>query len=460
MNIWEIIGFTGNIYFVKPLEIGSEIEDLFVGRIAEVQELLVDCASDSRSLKLVTGDVGVGKTSFVNACQHFFYTGNPPKNLPRPAKKILPSFYRIELDDQETAKSFISKACHTLAKNLNAHYEYQKKPLPASLRPFVNYWLNTSIKTSDGGFGMGVFGAQISFQEPSYNLQEMRDPLFSLHFMLKEFSSLEQFQGIFLVVDNLDIVNFDVQINVFNSARDSLFFSEGFYWVMIGQKGLSSLIHSKSQRLSSLITGIELSLLPLSVQELEDLIEHRSKVFRITDPTMLRRRNEEVKESVDKKYRKDLNLTIRPPCSTSTLTEIYELTKMDLRETFRICEYITKKTYADEILFLEPVGIDIYKNYLIELIDNDFQKVIVSKQHIGVLSRLYREGKRVQSSDYAGYGYKSASGFSNTIRSLVKQRFLIPDESKDPIEYRASWRTEALAITGRFGVEAMDKIFR
>ena len=86
-SIWALYGLKGNPFSTKPLSIyGGDIPlETFFGRQRELQHLMRIVASSENSRVLVSGDVGVGKTTFVNyirstlAQKKYFIT---PREIP------------------------------------------------------------------------------------------------------------------------------------------------------------------------------------------------------------------------------------------------------------------------------------------------------------------------------------------------------------------------------------------
>lgn len=68
-NIWNLYGLKGNPFSTDPLSMYAgelPIEQSFLGRTEEVGKLKKIIYSNKTSRILVYGDIGIGKTSFVN----------------------------------------------------------------------------------------------------------------------------------------------------------------------------------------------------------------------------------------------------------------------------------------------------------------------------------------------------------------------------------------------------------
>ena len=119
--IWKHLGFKRNIFFVDPLAPSREDIDLFVGRDQEIKEYLIDVLSDKRSLKIVTGDIGVGKTTFVNACQYYSYDRRTPFELGFHLPQVLPCFEKIQIRESDTIDGFTEKAIISVCQSIAHH---------------------------------------------------------------------------------------------------------------------------------------------------------------------------------------------------------------------------------------------------------------------------------------------------------------------------------------------------
>jgi len=95
VNIWEDLGFVSNPYDQRSLSIAPEDRKLLINRTNELQTLST-LANAGKGIIIVEGEVGVGKTSLVNAMQYDL--------LHQKRNKILPSFQKIELTKDNIEK--------------------------------------------------------------------------------------------------------------------------------------------------------------------------------------------------------------------------------------------------------------------------------------------------------------------------------------------------------------------
>ena len=136
--IWNDLGYTKNIYFKEPLPIDSLGKKLLCGRDCEIDQFIDECFSDNKSLKVIGGDVGIGKTSFVNACQFICYDPENFKISSRLERKILPSYRKLELGKYDNINSFSIKEIISLATNIHSHFLNKVKKIHDSIKEYID----------------------------------------------------------------------------------------------------------------------------------------------------------------------------------------------------------------------------------------------------------------------------------------------------------------------------------
>ena len=72
MSLYKFFGFKENIFNTRPLLANKQDAEKFIGREEHIKSFMIDISTDDRALVLVTGQKGVGKTSFVNITPALF----------------------------------------------------------------------------------------------------------------------------------------------------------------------------------------------------------------------------------------------------------------------------------------------------------------------------------------------------------------------------------------------------
>ena len=461
--MWNDLGFEGNIYFRDPLPINNLGSQLLCGRDAELHQVISECFADNKCLKVIGGDVGVGKTSFVNACQFVCYEKGSSDLTNDFDHKILPSYRKIEISNYDNLHSFSIKAILSLTTNINSHFINSGFSIPESIREYVDYWTRIKLQASTAGLTIGAnvlgCGGQVGRGSTSHTYQEMRDPLTAFENLRKLILDETDLTGVFMLIDNADIVRESELVRILDEIRDSYFSMEHIYWILVGQKGLSELVSSTSRRLSGYLTGSEIIIDKLTPKMFLTAIEERQKMFRIKDSTRIEKFKEQRRrqailhkmtqpdiegKATIKYVDKYANFDIFPPIDESIHLMIYEFTHRELRESFKICSDITIRA-QEYIKSIGPLSSDIGMNYLIEYCDATTSFIELKDEHTKILSKIYLDNG-TSNTEYKRFGYKSASGFESLLRTISNKGLLLQKESSSGKHYIIGWRLEAMAL--------------
>ncbi len=87
-----------------------------------------------------------------------------------------------------------------------------------------------------------------------------------------------QFEGSFIVLDNLENLHPEDLTDILITFRDTLFTTTNIWWVLIGQSGLYSLIQSTNPKVAQRISG-SLELKPITVENLIKAVNIRVQKF-------------------------------------------------------------------------------------------------------------------------------------------------------------------------------------
>lgn len=474
--IWTHLGLQGNIYFRDPLPINNFGISLLCSRENEVDLFITETFSDNKCLKIITGEVGVGKTSFVNACQQICYEPGHKLFKEYIKQSILPAFKKIEVTNNDNFDSFAIKAVISLAVSIKSHYINSGQKMPEKLLEYIDYWTNIKLQVNPGGFSIAASvlgtGGQIGMNGGSYAYQEIKNPHNSFEQILKLLLNNTSIRGVFMLIDNIDIVKEFELIRVLNEIRDSYFSMEHVYWILVGQRGLSEIISSKSRRLGGYINGTELHIEKLQPRMFLRAIEERQSAFTIKDQKKLKefkdlRRKRALQNNLNKPDIKELpnimyldkysDFHIFAPVDESTHLMIYDFTHRELRESFKVCYEICLRA-QEYIKSHGQLSLRLAMNYMIEYCDSMTSFIDLKGSDIEILQKIYLMNG-VTNGKYKDFNYKSASGFDSMLRNFENKGLLIK-KARDGVKfYEISWRLEALAVCGVIGKECLDKSF-
>lgn len=271
-NFWEKLGLKENPYDFKPLGIDEMSRKLFVGRSNELSKLDSLISGNKGGLIIVEGEVGVGKTSFVNNFQY----GKWQK------EKILPSFRKIELSANTDPVNFMLSVFSNMLFSLEEVLDskvLKKFSEHSTAKSYVAKTIDSGLGANINlfGFGGGVSKQKTVSQPPSVMLPTI---LVALDEWIKFVIEKTKFKGIIIPIDNFDIVDEKTILSFLNTMRDTLIDRQHIWWIIVGQKGLSSLIENNAHRVSEVITGKPVVLESMSLKEINDMIDLRYKFLK------------------------------------------------------------------------------------------------------------------------------------------------------------------------------------
>ncbi|SFF73732.1 P-loop NTPase fold protein [Sunxiuqinia elliptica] len=277
-KMWESLGFRENPYNTKPLNISKQDVELLMGRENEQIDFLTAIESEEQGIFVLSGVPGVGKTSFLNVQQFLLESGEAdfgPRLLA--ARQLCP----IQQYDEP---KFIAQRCiQSFCKSIEEYCNITNKSVPSETSK-VSAWIHQN-KPATINFGLSYLGTGVTAGR-EVHLPSVQSTTFETLAEIIETLSLEvknklNFEGSFIVLDNIENLQDDELSQCLTTFRDTLFTIPNIWWILIGQSGLSSLIQSTNpkvfQRLSA---GIELK--PISVENLIKAVDIRVKTFHET----------------------------------------------------------------------------------------------------------------------------------------------------------------------------------
>ena len=454
--MWSEIGFKNNIFFVEPLDISEKGAELFIGRKNELDEFIADIIGEIRCLKILTGDIGCGKTSFINVCQYYFLN-QELNSLKSNNILILPSYRSIEIDEYDDLTAVLTKINYTLAANIEKYYETVGKNIPSSLKEYINYWSNFKIHTGGNQFNINatIIGSGGGFgrQKQSFSIIEIKDLLKSIVEVKTGFLKDNALDGIFLVIDNLDLLSKQRLVKLINEARDSLFNIDYIFWILIGDLDTGKIIKNYNKRVVSYINGNIMKLGKLKYEYFLSIIQERAKFFRLSEDRLsdiLEYRKRMLKE-------RERSMVVKPatiPLSENIIKMIYGFAHNELRESFRICSAIIKRGYQRVIQYgfiPDPLAYNLFYEFCeSEVSDED-----LTQQDKNLLSKIYRK-ESVINGDYKIFGYSTAQGFNSLLRSYENRNLLSPTVINSQVAFIPTWKLEALAICNHLSSDCTE----
>jgi hypothetical protein len=277
-SMWTQFGFSKTPYRTTPLEASAEDFELFTGRVGgESAEILTAMDTTDGSVVVVSGDVGIGKTSFVNIQQHLLAT-----EAAIWGPELIPCIQMTPLTMEDSITTLARRIVEDAVLNIEAYCSQHKKRVPTECKT-VRDWL--SHRPTKVGFQLtlGLAGAGYQVSLPPVGDATLATWRNILHAIAIEVREILKVDGFTVCLDNAETLTYVELVRLLMSYRDTLFVIKGVWWIIIGPSELYKQIDALDRRVSQRISGSGVELSHLSIDEFHDLINRRVKVYRKRD---------------------------------------------------------------------------------------------------------------------------------------------------------------------------------
>lgn len=432
-SLWNRWGFKSKPFAASPLSMSVPalpIHEAFVGRSLDSEEgrelsgMLDDPEGDC---VVVEGDIGVGKTSFVNYYRYLWEHKRESRWL-SPLKEI-------PVYSDWKARDFLKEVLGQIANKLL--YLIQEKKLRKSkllkkIQNLYQIFYRESVDLEASLFGMS-FGYRKNNQA-QIHIPDLTESQLSAYVtdMIEEVKKLG-YQGVFLHFDNLELLGQQDLKNArqfFEDVRDVLLIPE-ILFVFVCQTGFFKQVIDPSERVGS-IMGWPIKVPPLSSQEVIQAVHTRIKLLSLTPGSGICPVTDSFLESLHHLYHGTIRYIL------DALTRIIKYTTIPHTLSDRDAEELLKKITQKKIDHLSPQERYILLSSLDfeEYTNEDLASTLkIAKTHISralktlkdsrfiYLSR--RKGKRIFYKTFENI--KILKGFQEGIRPVKKQS-LAPKE--------------------------------
>ncbi|MBI5398693.1 AAA family ATPase [Candidatus Woesearchaeota archaeon] len=269
-NIWEIYGLISDPFYVGPILVfgGNLPRSTFIGRNKEKKRLLAILRSRGGSRILVSGEPGVGKTSFVNvvrseALDAGFFT---------PMKEI-------GVQPEWEANDFILNTLFAIYNTLvrQSKEEVLSKNLFLELQKLVTSVNISSYSGSISVAGYGVGGSKNDVP----NVQQITTSYLLDIFerIILDLTSKESFSEVIIHYNNLENFKSDELALLFKRIRDFIL-TEKVHFIFVGDLTVPPIIQSVP-RAQSIFSDTPIILESLSFEETLQILEKRVETLKI-----------------------------------------------------------------------------------------------------------------------------------------------------------------------------------
>lgn len=405
-NVWEDLGFTGNPYDHRALSITKEDRKLLIDRSSELQTLST-LVNSGKGIIIVEGGVGVGKTSLVNAMQYDL--------LHQKKNKILPSFQKIELTkDNLEPKNFILSTFSNMIFSLEKLTNTDLTKRGGILREGKLLVAQTVQSGFTGnlqafGFGGGMSRSSSTANPPA--AVTLPAILNTMDKWVEYVSKNTEYDGPAVIsVDNMDILDDQSIVAFLNSMRDTMIDRTNVLWVLIGRKGLFSLLESESRRVSEIITGQPVVLQPLALQDVYNAIKTRIELL-----------------SQNKKGAKDGIV------ADEIVKILYDASQGEIRYIFkRITDIILK--FRGQYPSVSKIPLDVAKSTVIGFAKSHISTLKLSTKEMDVLKHIVKNGS-MRTKDYSSIGLQTPQALSKYLTGLHKQNLVLKESGEGTAVY-------------------------
>lgn len=274
--MWDILGFEESPYNCRPLNVSSNDVQLLVGRNEEAVRFCTTLESAKQGIAIISGNPGVGKTSFLNVQQYLLETKT---SICGP--DLIACRHLSPVNPGDTAREIALRVLHNLYKSLIDYcssINWQQSSEMEKIGKWIASRGNSGFEfgLTIAGFG-GTVGRHLDLppiQDVSF--ETLTDVIFGL---VSEAVNYLRKPGIIIALDNLENLEESELAEMLITFRDTLFALPCVWWVLIGQSGLGSYIQSLDPRVFQRISGTALELNPIHKIEFHEAIEQRVLKF-------------------------------------------------------------------------------------------------------------------------------------------------------------------------------------
>ncbi|MDP3104929.1 MAG: winged helix-turn-helix transcriptional regulator [Candidatus Methanoperedens sp.] len=265
-DIWELYGVHSNPFSTAPILVKGGIIplDCFIGRQEQTKQLGKILGSKGGSRSLVFGDIGVGKTSFVNVVRAYAVV-----------KGYFTPFKEIALQSDWTPDDFILNTFAGIFATLQL-----MKIKPVSDETYSKLESLIAVGFSDKSFNLeilGVGGGYAKDRKPSSSITSFA--LTNYFEQICQEISEKTGHDIIIHYNNTELLSEKSIKKLFENLRD-FFQTEGVHFVFVGNLTVKGYFLS-IPRFSSIMTDTPISIEPFTLEEVDKIIKKRFESMQI-----------------------------------------------------------------------------------------------------------------------------------------------------------------------------------
>lgn len=267
-DIWELYGLQSNPFSTSPILVkGGNIPlECFIGREDQMKQLGKILGSKGGSRNLVYGEVGVGKTSFVNVVRHYAIE----KGFFTPIKEIA-------IQSDWTPDEFILNTLSGIFTTIRL-----MKVKPVNKETYSKLESLLDIGFSDKNINLEIFGIGGGYGIDRKMTGNVTSFALS-NFFAQLCQEIVEKTGHEIIIhyNNLELITEKDIKKLFENLRD-FFQTEGIHFIFVGNLTVKSYFQSMP-RFSSIMTDAPVNIETFTFDEINKIIEKRFETMRIED---------------------------------------------------------------------------------------------------------------------------------------------------------------------------------
>jgi hypothetical protein len=203
-------------------------------------------------------------------------------------------------------------------------------------------------------------------------------------------------------VNNMDILDDKEIVSFLNLTRDIIIDRPHMVWILIGKKGLFSLLESEARRVSEIITGQPVVLQPLTLQDVYDAINMRIELLG-----------------------KDKNGTRDGMVSDEIVKVLYEYSQGEIRYVFkRITDIILR--FRGQFPSISKIPLDVARSMVTDFAKSRIGALNLSPKEITVLRSIVKKGS-IRTREYQSVGLQTPQALNKYLAGFYKQNLMVKE---------------------------------
>ncbi|MFA4930285.1 MAG: hypothetical protein WC570_00245 [Patescibacteria group bacterium] len=407
---WQNFGLKSNPYLTDPLVEGGQlnIDKAFVGRQVEIRTINDQIESLNNLCMIISGDVGVGKTSLVNYVKYFW------KHKGRD-KYLFSSRREIEANENILDKSsFLLEVIGSIIGEIELlDPDLMKDPLLDKVKQLIDVTQSISYsgEFSLAGFGGGG-GKETQISQPIKLPYSILESYYKklLDFVCQHKINSVVNSGLIIHVNNFDVVMMEKTskkkvIRFFNEIRDILQ-QDKVYYFFLGPRNFYKDIISTQKRVKGVFFQSPLQIKPLSKNDVVSALNERMFLLK--------------SEGVEKFIK---------PIDDKVVYQLYDLYDGDIRMV--LCSLYNILTQVN-VASSKTIGADRSKAYLCEWCWENVEKCLkITDKQKDILKYISSVDKDITQNDIAKEFKIVQTNVSGYYMKPLRENNIIEEKKKE-----------------------------